>query len=90
MNHLEHHKMLSDQQHGFRKNSSCETQLILNIDDLAKCVDDHGQTDAILSSLNAPTLGSDWREHNKKWVTFWVALDNKFVERLRAGCMNDT
>jgi len=48
MNHLEHHKMLSDQQHGFRKNRSCETQLILSIDDVAKCVDDHGQTDAIL------------------------------------------
>jgi len=48
MNHLEHHKMLSDQQHGFRKNRSCETQIILSIDDMAKCVDDHGQTDAIL------------------------------------------
>jgi len=31
-----------------QKNRSCESQLILCIDDLAKCVDDHGQTDAIL------------------------------------------
>lgn len=48
INHLEHHNVLTDQQHGFRKNRSCDTQLILTINDLAKCVDNHGQTDAIL------------------------------------------
>ena len=48
MQHLEYHNILTDHQHGFRKNRSCESQLILCIDDLAKCVDYHGQTDAIL------------------------------------------
>ena len=48
MQHLEYYNILTDHQHGFRKNRSCESQLILCIDDLAKCVDDHGQTDAIL------------------------------------------
>jgi len=48
INHLDRHNILSDQQHGFWKNRSCETQLILSINDLAKCIDDHSQTDAIL------------------------------------------
>jgi len=38
----------SDQQHRFQKNRSCETQLILSISDLVKCIDDHSQTDAVL------------------------------------------
>jgi len=46
--HLEHHNVLPDQQHGFRKTRSCESQLILTIDDLAKSIDDSRQTDAIL------------------------------------------
>ena len=48
MNHLEHHNMLPDQHHGFHKNRSCETRLILSIDDLAKYVDNRGQTNGIL------------------------------------------
>ena len=46
--HLEAHSILTDAQHGFRKRRSCETQLIITIQDLAKTVDDKGQTDVIL------------------------------------------
>ena len=46
--HLEAHSILTDAQHGFRKRRSCETQLILTIQDLAKDVDNKGQTDVIL------------------------------------------
>jgi len=46
MKHLEHHCILSDQQHGFRKGRSCETQLILTVNDLAKGIDDLSQVDA--------------------------------------------
>ena len=34
MRHLDAHQILSDQQHGFRKKCSCESQLILTIQDL--------------------------------------------------------
>ena len=48
MNHLEHHNILSEHQHGFRKRRSCETQLIQAVDDLAKCLNEGGQIDAVL------------------------------------------
>ena len=47
-NHFDANNVLTDAQHGFRKRWSCETQLILTIDDLAKNVDDKFQTDVIL------------------------------------------
>jgi hypothetical protein len=37
--HLENVNILSDDQHGFRKRRSCETQLVLTIHDLAKALD---------------------------------------------------
>ena len=35
MKHLENHTILTDKQHGFRKKNSCESQLILTVQDLA-------------------------------------------------------
>ena len=46
--HLDQHEVLTDAQHGFRKHRSCETQLIITLQDLAKSVDDKGQADVIL------------------------------------------
>ena len=48
MKFFEQHYILSDSQHGFRKNRSCETQLILTINDLAKGLDNSQQIDGIL------------------------------------------
>ena len=48
MKHLEVHNILTDAQHGFRKSRSCESQLIITLQDLAKTVDDKGQTDVVL------------------------------------------
>jgi len=48
MSHLNRSGILHDAQHGFRKGRSCESQLILAIQDLAKGLDDGAQTDAIL------------------------------------------
>ncbi len=45
MNHLEENKLLSDNQHGFRKNRSCESQLIQFVDDLARNMCDGNQID---------------------------------------------
>ena len=47
MKHLEHHRILSDQQHGFRKRRSCESQLILTIQDLAQGLEERKQIDAV-------------------------------------------
>ncbi|XP_074641184.1 uncharacterized protein LOC141898932 [Tubulanus polymorphus] len=46
--HFETHQILTDGQHGFRKNRSCENQLILTTDDFSTTIDSGLQTDAIL------------------------------------------
>ena len=48
--HLTENNILSDAQYGFRKCRSCDTQLIVTIDDLAKVhvLDKKSQTDVIL------------------------------------------
>jgi hypothetical protein len=48
MKHLERHNILTDAQHGFRKKRSCETQLVLVIQDLARALEDGDQIDAVL------------------------------------------
>ena len=48
MSHLEEANILTDAQHGFRKKRSCESQLILAIQDLAKDLDSRIQNDVIL------------------------------------------
>ena len=48
MKHLEQHKILSDQQHGFRKRRSCESQLVRTKQDLAASLEVGEQIDAIL------------------------------------------
>jgi hypothetical protein len=46
--HLSEYNILTDTQHGFRKRRSCESQLIVTINDLAKSLDDKSQIDLIL------------------------------------------
>ena len=48
MAHFDSIGVLSDAQHGFRKRRSCETQLILTVNDLTKSLDDRKQTDIVL------------------------------------------
>ena len=48
MSHLDSQKILTDQQHGFRKRRSCESQLIITLQDLAAGLDAGEQIDAIL------------------------------------------
>ena len=47
MSHLDKFKILNDAQHGFRKNRSCETQLITTLRDFSNALNDKSQTDAI-------------------------------------------
>lgn len=46
--HLTDSNILSDAQHGFRKQRSCDTQLINMLDDLAKGLDSKSQIDVVL------------------------------------------
>ena len=48
MSHLDNHQMLNDAQHGFRKRRSCESQLIMTVQDLAKGLNEGEQIDAVL------------------------------------------
>lgn len=45
MDFLEDHEILIDEQHGFRRKRSCESQLIITADDLAKVLNSQGQSD---------------------------------------------
>ena len=48
MIHLNKHDILVDYQHGFRKNHSCETQLINTVEHLARSIDSRCQTDFLI------------------------------------------
>jgi len=45
--HLDHYNVLCNEQHGFRRNRSCETQLLSTVHDLAKNLNDGLQTDVM-------------------------------------------
>ena len=54
--HLSKHNILCDQQHGFRQSRSCETQLIITINDFAESLSKNEQTVVIfLDFLRCPT-----------------------------------
>lgn len=48
INHLEDHNILSPNQHGFRKERSCETQLINTIELLSRSLDKGKQIDTLI------------------------------------------
>jgi hypothetical protein len=48
ISHLEANNILSNYQHGFRKERSCESQLLLTIQDLADGLNNGDQIDCIL------------------------------------------
>jgi hypothetical protein len=51
MKHLDRNNMLTDAQHGFRKRRSCESQLILTVNDIASSMDLKEQIDLIFVIL---------------------------------------
>ena len=52
MNHFDSHSILSDKQHGFRSKHSCESQLIMTVNDLALSLDNRSQTDMIIMDFS--------------------------------------
>ena len=47
MKHLNAHSILADAQHGFRQGRSCESQLLLTVQDIASALDNGRQVDVI-------------------------------------------
>ena len=52
MHHLDHHDILTDKQHGFRRNRSCESQLILTTHNFVETLDQRGQTDVVIMDFS--------------------------------------
>ena len=52
MKYFDSHHILTDQQHGFRRNHSCETQLIQTMHDLTLAHNNHTQIDAIIMDFS--------------------------------------
>ena len=52
MHHFDQHQILSNLQHGFRDGHTCETQLTAFVDDLAKEMQNGGQTDVIVMDFS--------------------------------------
>ena len=48
MDHFDMYSILTDKQHGFRSKRSCETQLAVTIDSIARTIADGGQVDIVL------------------------------------------
>ena len=62
MKHLEHRKILTDCQHGFRARWSCETQLVTLCHGLADSLDKNKQTDMVILDFSK---AFDWVPHQR-------------------------
>ena len=71
MHHLDHHDILTDKQHGFRRNRSCESQLILTTHDFVETLDQRGQTDVVIMNVSK---AFDVVPHNRLNLTSNVRL----------------
>ena len=52
INHLDSNGILTDKQFGFRKRHSCETQLLITVQDLAQGLRDKQQIDAVILDIS--------------------------------------
>ena len=52
MQHLDIQKILCDQQHGFRKRRSCDSQLLVTIQDISANLDEGEQIDAVMQDFS--------------------------------------
>ena len=94
MRHLSSHNILADNQHAFRKHRSCESQLILTTNDLAKNLNDKKTTDmAVLDFSKAfdviphqrLLMKLDYygiRSNTKRWISGFL------TKRLQRVCVN--
>ena len=100
MKHLENNNILTDLQHGFRKHRSCETQLIITVNGLAKSINHREQIGSILldfskafdkvchQNLLLKLEHYDIRERELQWIKkFWrIELKKLLSPELRHQC----
>ena len=84
MEHVDTHKILNHFQHGFRKQHSCETQLVNTVEDLARCLEERQQLDLLILDFSKAfdvvshrlLLGKldhyGIRDQTLGWVTNWL------------------
>ena len=84
MNHCDQHNLLSSHQHGFRQKHSCESQLILSIEDMYRQHDKNKQVDMLVLDftkafetvphqrllLKLKHYGIDSNLH--RWISSWL------------------
>ena len=92
--HFENLKILYDLQHGFRDKQSCETQLIMLIDELSKNMQSRKQTDLILLEFSkafdkvahkktapkTPLLWYQRRHFTLDKKTFWITESSQWLQ----------
>ena len=100
MKHFDKHKILNDNQHGFRKKRSCETQLLSTIQEIASSTAKGKQVDVILldfekafdkgahSRLLYKLDHYGVRDNTKKWIQSF--LSNRSQEVILDGVKSDT
>ena len=74
ISHLNSHQMPNDAQQGFRKRRSCESQLVLRVQDPTKGLNDGEQIDAVLPDFSK---------------TFDKVPNQSLLEKLRHHGVND-
>ena len=82
MGHLDKYGLLTDYQHGFRKSRSCETQLILTVDEISQALKDRKQVDCVLldfakafDKVSHTKLISKLKHHGVDGPTLWWIKD---------------
>ena len=72
MAHLDENKLLSDSQHAFRKGHSCETHLIVVINDWAKILDNRGQVNTFILDFEKAFDTSPHELLKSKWFSYGI------------------
>ena len=85
MSHCDEHEILKHYQHGFRRKHSCESQLIITLEELQRQLDNNIQSDVLILDFSKAfdkvdhhrlTLKLDFygvRGCTNKWITNWLA-----------------
>ena len=91
MNHCDLHRIISDMQHGFRQKHSCESQLVITLEEIARARDEGKQIDLLILDF---TKAFDTVPHQRllaklkyygidgnlhKWVDNWLTGRNQTV-----------
>ena len=84
MKHPDNHNTLTDQQHGFKKQRSTESQLLLTLQDLSSALE---QVDAILLDSVGRSTWCLINDSSPRWTT--TASERQSEAASRASCQTE-